>query len=86
MAPLREEAAVKRGALIELQRQMSEVLAARADQPERAALEARAEDAEARAAAAEQRVAELLSSRSWRIGQSLVQPVHRAAHVIRRKS
>ncbi|MCU1456679.1 MAG: hypothetical protein JWL73_771, partial [Actinomycetia bacterium] len=83
MAPLREEAAVKRGALIELQREMGEVLRAQA---ERVELEAQAERAEARAAAAEQRVAELIASRSWRLGQALLQPVRRAADSVRRKS
>ncbi len=83
--PLREEAAKKRSALLDMERRMSEVLAARADEPERAELAARAADAEARAAAAEARVAGLLSSRSWRIGQSLVQPVHRAAETFRKK-
>ena len=84
--PLREEAAKKRSALLEMERQMSEILATRADGPSRQELEAGAERAEARAAAAEQRVDELLASRAWRIGQSLVQPVHRAVRSIRKRS
>ncbi len=83
--PLREEAAKKRSALLEMERHMGEVLAARADEPDRAALVARAVAAESRAAAAEQRVDDLLASRSWRVGQSIVQPVHRVAETLRKK-